>query len=326
MSLRRRMLFTLLAFAALLVAVGAVSLHTESRLRDRIARLDPALSTVLAYDNARFGPELRALAADVGEARRLVLGTTLAAMALAFLVAVPLWRSMAERLTMSMQYVAALRAAQAGLQRSLDEKELLLREAHHRVKNNLQVVASLLDLQARASGNRLLMEEVEVSQSRIRCMALVHEQLYGAREFDQIGTSEYLKRLASHLVDCFGQPPRIRLRLDLEDLPLDVDRATTVGLLTNELLSNSLKHAFPADRSGEVRLMLASQEDACVLTVADDGVGMWPQPEKAGCLGLSLVTTLARQLHGSVSFECIRGTSVRIEFPMENTLEQKAAS
>ena len=288
MSLNRRMLVTLLAIAGLLVAVGAVCLHIESR--------------------------------------RLVLGTTIGAMALAFLFAVPLWRSMAERLAISMQCVATLRAAQAGLQRNLDEKEILLREVHHRVKNNLQVVASLLDLQARASGDRLLMQEVEVSQSRIRCMALVHEQLYGAGQFDHVGTREYLKRLASHLVDGCGQPRRIRLRLDLEDLPLDVDRATTVGLLTNELLSNSLKHAFPADRSGEVRLMLASQEDACVLTVADDGVGMRPQPENPACLGLSLVTSLARQLHGSVSYECIRGTSVRIEFPMANTLEQKAAS
>jgi two-component sensor histidine kinase len=269
-----------------------------------------------------------ALAARRVEASHYVLATTLTVAALAPLVALVLWRSMAAQLAISMQCVTMLQAVQAGLLRSLEAKELLLREVHHRVKNNLQVASSLLDLQSRSVGDRLLTQELEVSQNRIRCMALVHESLYGTGQFEHIEARDYLKQLASHLVDSYGRPRSISLHLDLESLRLDVDRAMTVGLLANELLSNALKHAFPEDRSGQVRLRLASKGDACVLTVADDGVGMQPgaQHEKPGCLGMTLVSTFAKQLRGSVAIESDAGTRVQVTFPRASRMQEAVAS
>lgn len=271
-----------------------------------------------------------ALTARRVEASHTVLATSITVAALVFLVAVLLWRtlnSMAERLAISMQCVAMLRAIQTSLQRSLEAKEMLLREVHHRVKNNLQVVSSLLDLQSRSIGDRLLTEKLEVSQNRIRCMALVHESLYGAGQFEQIDARDYLRQLASHLLDSYGHSQSISLHLDLEDLRFDVDRAMTVGLLANELLSNALKHAFPADRSGEVRLQLASQGDACVLTVADDGVGMLPgaQRGKPGHMGMTLVSTFAKQLRGSVAIESDAGTRVHVTFPRTDRMQKAVA-
>lgn len=205
------------------------------------------------------------------------------------------------------------------LRRSLAEKELLLREVHHRVKNNLQVVSSLLDLQARSIQDPQVLERFQASQDRIRSMVIIHDQLHRTEALDSIDLSTYLEQLVGQLaqfhVDAGGQ---VRLSTRLERVRVDLDRALACGLIVNELVTNALKHAFPDGRSGEVVVACrALPEGSIELSVADDGCG-WRSQDGAGdgrTLGLSLVRSQVRQLKGKLSTDQEQGTHVRVEFP-----------
>ncbi len=207
------------------------------------------------------------------------------------------------------------------LRASLGEKELLLREVHHRVKNNLQVISSLLDLQADHAPEGEARGLLQESRNRIRSMALIHEQLYRTDEVGEIKLGEYLQKLVAHLGHSYGiEPGRIRLVLAVEEHPLDLDRAISCGLLLNELVSNCLKHAFPDGARGTVRVALGRcAEDRLRLLVADDGRGMQGdrRPGAVGSLGLVLVRTLVEQLHGRLEVTNVGGTEVTVEFPLE---------
>ena len=195
------------------------------------------------------------------------------------------------------------RSAQA-LESSLREKEGLLKEVHHRVKNNLQVITSLLRLEAgrtREPGTKDVLKEM---QGRIRSMALLHETLYQSGKFGGVELSDYLRQLATQLFRAQNSAPgRVQLSLDLSPVTLTIDHAIPCGLIVNELLTNSLKYAFPHDTSGEVRLELHREADARIrLRVSDTGVGL---PEdfdsrRRSSLGLQLASDLARQLGGSL--------------------------
>ena len=195
------------------------------------------------------------------------------------------------------------RSAQA-LESSLREKEGLLKEVHHRVKNNLQVITSLLRLEAgrtREPGTKDVLKEM---QGRIRSMALLHETLYQSGKFGGVELSDYLRQLATQLFRAQNSAPgRVQLSLDLSPVTLTIDHAIPCGLIVNELLTNSLKYAFPHDTSGEVRLELHREADARIrLRVSDTGVGL---PEdfdsrRGSSLGLQLASDLARQLGGSL--------------------------
>ena len=202
---------------------------------------------------------------------------------------------------------------------SLSEKEALLKEVHHRVKNNLQIISSLLSLQADAATDPGAVAALEESGGRVRSMALVHEKLYQSHDLSRIDLGDYLGEVAANLVRSFDRTgDTITLEVDAAPLIIDADKAVSCGLIANELISNALKHAFPDGRRGTIRIELT--EDAggeATFTVHDDGVGMpagmdWTQTDS---LGLQLVPQLAKGLGGTCAFSVNGGTSCTIRFP-----------
>jgi PAS domain S-box-containing protein len=204
------------------------------------------------------------------------------------------------------------------LKTALREKDLLLSEIHHRVKNNLQVIQSLLALQAErvtdATATQLLVE----SQNRIKTMSLIHQMLYESRDFGGVDFGEFVGALAPELMSSYGaHPARVSLVIDSARIALPIDVAIPCGLIVNELVSNALKHAFPEARRGRITIELARGEaDEVMLSVSDDGVGM---PEgldiaDAPTLGLQMVTLLADQLRGELAIERANPTRFALRF------------
>jgi PAS domain S-box-containing protein len=201
----------------------------------------------------------------------------------------------------------------------LREKEAMLAEIHHRVKNNMQVISSLLKLQSAKIEDKKYVDLFKDSENRIRSMALIHEKLYQTKDFANIDFSDYVKAVSCHIVTSYRvNPGNIKLKREIEDFPLGLDHAIPCGLIINELVSNSMKHAFPKGREGEIKIALRSINDHEVeLTVSDDGVGI-PREIDMGnpeTLGLELVQILAEnQLDGTLEFERDGGTEFRIRF------------
>lgn len=215
------------------------------------------------------------------------------------------------------------RQAEQALRGSLREKEALLREIHHRVKNNLQIVSSLLSLQSLRVDLPQVREALADTQGRVRSMALLHEALYRSGNLAQLDVASYLHNLVAHLQRSMPDTAdRVRFHLDIAPVHLDLDRAVPCGVIINELLTNSLKHAFPNRRSGLITLRLAPvSEDHLNLQVSDDGVGLPnSQPrDPAGptSLGLLLVGDLVRQLGGEHQLDSTPdlGTTFTMAFP-----------
>jgi PAS domain S-box-containing protein len=201
---------------------------------------------------------------------------------------------------------------------SLREKDVLLREIHHRVKNNLQVIASLLNIQVTAERSEGPRKGLIESQSRIQSMALVHQLLYQSKDLAQIDAGEYLTKLTTRLVETYNiAPDRISVRVFAAPLRLDVDRAIPCGLIVNELVANALTHAFPDERTGTVTVALEQRDETVTLTVADDGIGIGPDVElgRARTFGLRIAYTLAQQLEGTIDLAREQGTIFRVKFP-----------
>jgi PAS domain S-box-containing protein len=214
--------------------------------------------------------------------------------------------------------------AEKSILASLEEKEVLLQEIHHRVKNNLQVISSLLDLQLEYVEDRAPQEVFNEIKNRIKSMALVHEKLYLSKDLSKVNFHDYLATLIDNLYRSYSvNPAKIRLMLEVEDVSLGIDTAIPCGLIVNELITNALKYAFPEEREGEVLVMLRRTgedvrgEGEYELTVKDDGVGI-PQEvdlKDTKTLGLSLVTTLVEhQLRGSIDLKREVGTKFCIRF------------
>jgi two-component sensor histidine kinase len=207
--------------------------------------------------------------------------------------------------------------AEEKLKASLKEKEVLLREIHHRVKNNLQVISSLLTLQSNQIKGKKNMEFFKDSQNRVKSMALIHEKLYQSHNLARINFKEYLSTLVNGLFRSYHtRSSNITLKLDVEDVSLEVDSAIPCGLIVNELVSNSLKYAFPDERKGEIRVALRSLNKKNIeLVVSDNGIGIPDDFDvrKAESLGLHLVTILAEdQLDGEIKLSRDHGTEFRI--------------
>ncbi len=215
--------------------------------------------------------------------------------------------------------ITARKNAEDRLRESLKEKDILLRELHHRVKNNMQVISSLLNLQANHVTDPAAKEMFRDAQRRIRSMALVHEQLYQSANLSRINFASYLKHLSSHLFQSCGvSTHRVHLELETEELELEVNTAIPLGMIFNELLTNSLKHGFPHERSGEIKVILRRVEASkALLAVADNGIGL-PADfslENSATLGLQIVHTLTNQIRAEIELEPGPGTSFRIIFP-----------
>jgi PAS domain S-box-containing protein len=208
--------------------------------------------------------------------------------------------------------------AEDRLQESLQEKEVLLREIHHRVKNNMQVISSLLNLQSRQIKDPDVLEMFKESQRRIRSMALIHERLYQSSDLSRIEFSQYLRNLATHLFHSYQvDASRVQLKIEAEEVHLNINTAIPCGLIVNELVSNALKHGFPEGRSGQLDIDLHRVAgDGYVLRVKDDGVGF---PEgldfrKTETLGMQIVSTLVSQIDASIDLVRDKGTEFTIHF------------
>ena len=219
--------------------------------------------------------------------------------------------------------VTERKLAEQKLSRSLKEKELLLKEIHHRVKNNLQVVSSLLKLQTGYVKDESALDLLIDSQNRVRSMALVHQKLYQSADFSEINFTEYLRQLSGHLINSFkADPDKVIIDISAESLKLGIDHAVPCGLIVNELISNSLKYAFPSGKKGNIKIDLQKKEEGMVmLTISDDGVGF---PEgvdyrETQSLGLQLVNTLVGQIDGTITMENHVGTTFRITFSDERS-------
>ena len=213
------------------------------------------------------------------------------------------------------QDITERREAEEQIKSSLAEKEVLLKEIHHRVKNNLQIISSLLHLQSSKLEDDRLIKAFGDSQHRIRSMALIHEELYESADLARIEFNGYLKRLTDHLFESYGvDEQRIHLTLDVDDVMLSIERAIPLSLIINELLSNALKYAF-GDGEGEICIRVRGEEDGPFsLTVSDNGVGL-PDIDYANpdSLGLRLVNTLVSQLGAQLSLDRTAGTAFTVE-------------
>jgi len=216
------------------------------------------------------------------------------------------------------------------IKKSLVEKEVLLREVNHRVKNNLQAVVSLLKLQAQHLGNREVVSVLENSCGRIKSMALVYDKLHRDGVVAEINFADYLKSLANSLLQSYASMPnRISLALDLEEIYMGVDVVITCGMIVNELVSNSLKHAFPDDRDGTINIGLRQTGvNELELSVGDDGIGI-PSGvdfDDLNSLGLDLVQNLAEyQLDGRVEVRRVAGTLFVISFEKQHHSSETAS-
>lgn len=205
------------------------------------------------------------------------------------------------------------------LKKSLKEKELLLQEIHHRVKNNLQIIVSLLKLQSRYIYDKRDLDIFNKSRARVETMSLIHEKLYKSVDLANINMTIYLRDLTGHLFKAYGvNPADFKLTVNSEEVIVGIDTAIPCGLIINELVSNALKHAFRINQKGEIDINICIKECSITLSVSDNGIGL-PKDfdfEKTDSLGLQLVSTLIKQLDGEISIDSSsKGTSFNIIFP-----------
>jgi PAS domain S-box-containing protein len=205
------------------------------------------------------------------------------------------------------------------IQKSLEEKEILLQEIHHRVKNNLQIIISLLRLQASSEEDARLINMFRECQNRIMAMAFVHEKLYQSRDFTRVNFTQYIHDFAQELGTAFGvQKKGIELITELEEIELDINRAIPCGLIFNELLTNAIQHAFPGKKKGEIIIRLQREDkDQISFEVRDSGVGL-PDNfdlDMPKTLGLMLVKSLTAQINGHLVIDRTNGTGFKIIFP-----------
>jgi PAS domain S-box-containing protein len=221
--------------------------------------------------------------------------------------------------------VSERRKKEEKIESSLREKELLLEEVHHRVKNNLQIISSLLNLQIDALGEGPGSEAIQDAQSRVKSIALIHESLYRSHDFAKIVFFEYLGELAQNLLLSTGMLHRVDVEVEPSNETLELDKAVPSGLIVNELITNSLKHAFPRDSKGLIQIRFKAQENnEFLLEVEDNGRGL---PEdldilQSKTLGIQLVTNLTAQLEGNIEFVDKNGGGLLVRIIFRNLRER----
>jgi two-component sensor histidine kinase len=211
---------------------------------------------------------------------------------------------------------------EAQLHAALQEKELLIREVHHRVKNNMQVMSGLLDLQASSTGNPELTEMLNESKSRIRAMALIHEKLYDSKDFTRIDLAGYVRALSQELFQVYAiNPGKIDLIIQINGaIYVNISKAIPCGLILNELISNALKHAFSGDELGKLQITIHETKNAEIeIVICDNGLGLPDDVDihRLRSVGLYLVNELVtKQLDGQIEVRRDGGTEFRIKFPL----------
>jgi len=213
--------------------------------------------------------------------------------------------------------VTSRKLAEEAMQASLREKEVLLKEIHHRVKNNLQVMSSLLNLQSQHLTDPKALDALRVSTHRIKTMALIHDKLYRSESLSGIYFPGYVHDLTGDLINTYAPDKHIVLNVDIDPVSFDLDTSIPLGLILNELVSNSLKHAFPDDEGGIIAVSLHSRDAGVEMSVSDSGIGF---PEDLDftdtqSMGMQLVVILVDQLEGTIELKRSNGTEFRITFP-----------
>lgn len=195
------------------------------------------------------------------------------------------------------------------------EKEYLLKEIHHRVKNNLETISSLLALQTAKIENKEFLSIMEQTQNRVHSIGLIHQKLYQGKDIKSIEMRDFFLTLGEYIIDTFNASNRIELYCEMETLGLDIDRAIPIGLIVNELLSNSLKYAFPNGNHGRINIALSEKNSHLILHFSDNGIGIGEKPEIRGSgFGTQLINLLTRQLDGKMTLFTNSGTEIFFEF------------
>jgi PAS domain S-box-containing protein len=217
--------------------------------------------------------------------------------------------------------ISARKRLEAEMVQSLQEKEVLLKEIHHRVKNNIQVISSILSLQSNQATDPATREIFRETQNKVRGIALIHEKLYRSRSFSRINYEEYLKDIANHTFQSYTiDPGQVGLRIDAGGVAIDIGKAVPLSLIVTELLSNALKHGFPDGRKGEIAIAIRPVDRNLVLTFSDNGIGL-PETvsfDKGDTLGMRLLAGLTRQLSGTIAVDRTGGTAFTITFPVSD--------
>ncbi len=223
-----------------------------------------------------------------------------------------------ECLLLVVRDVTERKRAEEKIRASLKEKEVLLKEIHHRVKNNLQIISSLLYLQSTRTEHAGAVSALRESRARIKSMALIHERLYASPDLASVDMGKYTRSLVADLHHSHGtEESSVRLTFNIDDIPLGITEAIPCGLIINELVSNALKHAFPKGKAGEISIqLLRTGANRITLTVSDNGIGFPEQIDfrRSPSLGLTLVNSLVEQLGGTIELERREGTSFTISF------------
>jgi two-component sensor histidine kinase len=212
---------------------------------------------------------------------------------------------------------------EADLRQSLAQKQMMLREIHHRVKNNLQTVTSLLNLYARIPRGEAVKQAFSDVQMRINALALVHRHLYESQDMQEVDLHPFMTNLCSLLQDGSGVPPRrVRLTVDIPHVRVTGDRAVPLALLTTEILTNSFKHAFPNQRAGNISVRITCEEDGmATLVIADDGIGQAEREmdgDVPGSMGQTLIGAFTRQLGGEIIVSGPPGTVSTLRFRLDS--------
>lgn len=223
--------------------------------------------------------------------------------------------------------ITGKKKSEEALRRSLKEKEILLKEIHHRVKNNLQIVTSLLKLQSSYVNDEKIKLLFKESQNRVQSMSLIHQKLYQTKDLAHIDFKEYIETLATHLQHSYGMlEDRIKITVDVKNLHMSIDNAIPAGLIINELVSNCLKHGFPDGKTGVINISAAYDEFSKEywIVVRDNGIGIPADVDfrHASTFGLKLVTTLVAQMGGSMESVAIGGTEFRMNFKIADYMDR----
>lgn len=202
------------------------------------------------------------------------------------------------------------------IKKSLKEKEILLQEVHHRVKNNLQIISSILNLQTRSVKDAKILDLIQETRYRIMSMSFIHDLLYQTKDFTNIDFSKYLQSITSNIMNTYTLNKNIDLKLEVESIFLNLDNAIPCGLIVNELITNVFKYAFPGDRKGEINIVLKQLNKSVILSVSDNGVGIKKQIDykTTESLGFQLINSLVAQIDGDLNYENNNGTKFTLTF------------